>query len=61
MNTNTERPPEIDLFQALATKVRAGEPVHIALPASEPLLRLHLATITRLRNETGMPVHVIYN
>jgi len=61
MVTNTDNNSEIDLFQVMAAKVRAGEPVHIAMPATEPLLRLHLDMITRLRTETGLPVHVIYN
>lgn len=61
MNTNTDNSTEIDLFEVMAEKVRAGKPVHIEIPATEPLLRLHLGTIKRLRAKTGMPVHVIYN
>ena len=61
MNTNTDNRSEMDLFHIMLTKVRAGEPVHITLPTTEPLLRLHLGMINRLRTETGLPVHVIYN
>lgn len=60
MDTSTDNNSEIDLFQVMVAKVRAGEPVHISVPATEPLLHLHLATINRLRAETGMPVQVIY-
>lgn len=61
MNTNTDNNSEIDLSQAMADRVRAGEPIHVVMPTNESLLRLHLAAINRLRTETGMPVHVVYN
>ena len=63
MDTNPDNNDndEIDLCQIMVTKVRSGNPVQVAMPTTEPLLRLHLSMITRLRAETGMPVHVIYN
>lgn len=62
MNTsNPETHTEVDLFEVLAARVRAGEPIHITGPLDGLVGQLHLATITKLRAETGLPVRVVYN
>lgn len=53
--------PEVDLFDVLSARVRAGEPIHIAGPLDGPVGLLHLATIARLRRETDLVVQVFYN
>ena len=62
--SNPEHPKaestEVDLMDALATRVRAGEPIHINGPLDGPVANAHLSMVARLRSETGMPVHIIY-
>jgi len=53
--------PEVDLHEILAAKVRAGEPIYITGSLDGPVGHAHLATISRLRRETGLPVRVIFN
>jgi len=54
---------EIDMIEALAQKVRADEPIYVTVtpPLNDAAGKMHLATVNRLREMTGMPVHVIYN
>lgn len=52
---------EVDLFEVLAARVRAGEPIHITGPLGGAVGELHLAIVSRLRSETGLPVRVIYS
>jgi len=59
MNTNEHT--EIDMTEALAQKVRAGEPIYVTGPMSETAGTMHVALVNRLRELTGMPVHVIHN
>jgi len=59
--SNPAAPVEVDHFDVLASRVRAGEPIHIIGPLEGALGKLHLDTIHRLRSETGMPVRVIYS
>ena len=59
MSTNEHN--EIDMIEALAQKVRAGEPIYITGPLNDAVGKMHLATVNRLREMTGMPVHVIHN
>lgn len=59
MNTNEH--PEIDMTKALVHKVRAGGPIYVAGPMSEAAGKMHVAVVNRLRETTGMPVHVIHN
>jgi len=53
--------PDLDLSDVLAARVRAGEPIHISGPLDGPIGLAHLATISRLRAETGLAVRVIYS
>lgn len=53
--------PEVDMFEVLAERVRAGEPIHITGPLDVPVGQIHLATIDKLRRETGLMVQVIYS
>ena len=59
--SNDKSSPEIDLFDALAARVRAGQPIHVTGPLDETLGRMHLAMVNRLRADTGLPVHVIHS
>ena len=52
---------EIDMFEVLADKVRAGEPIHVTGPLSDVVGKMHLAMVRRLRETTGLPVHVVYS
>ncbi|WOB11218.1 hypothetical protein [Piscinibacter gummiphilus] len=52
---------EVDLFDVMAARIRAGEPIHIQVPFPEVLGRTILAQIERLKRETGKPVHVIFS
>jgi len=62
MNTsNPDTHTEVDLFEVLAARVRAGEPIHITGPLDGSTGQLHLATIAKLRAETGLPVRVVYS
>ena len=54
-------PSEMDMFDLLAARVRAGEPIHVSGPLDDVQGRLHIAMINRLTRETGMYVRVIYN
>lgn len=53
--------PEMDLIEVHAAHVRAGESIHISGPLDGPVGLVHLVTISRLRNETGLPVRVIFS
>jgi hypothetical protein len=53
--------PEVGLFDVMAARVRAGEPIHVQVPFPEPLGKAMLEQIERLRRETGKPVHVIFS
>lgn len=59
MNTNEHT--EIDMTEALAQKVRAGEPIYVMGSMSEAAGKMHVALVNRLRETTGMPVHVIHS
>ena len=59
-NSNPNTHAEVDLFEVLAARVRAGEAIHITGPLAGSVGQLHLATITKLRAETGLPVRVVY-
>lgn len=62
MNTsNPETYTEVDLLEVLSERVRAGESIHIAGPLDGSVGQIHLATIAKLRAETGLPVRVVYN
>lgn len=62
MSTDTPSvQPELDLIDVLAARVRAGEPIHITGPLDGPVGQVHLATISKLRTETGLPVRVIFS
>lgn len=62
MNTaQAEQHPEVDLFEVLAARVRASESICITGPREGPVGQIHLATISRLRAGTGLPVRVIYS
>lgn len=52
---------EIPLSEVLIARVRAGEPIHISGPLDGPVGQAHLATISKLRTETGLPVRVIFS
>jgi hypothetical protein len=52
---------EVDLFDVLAARVRAGEPIHVAGPLDEVQGQLHVALVNRLRRETGLPVQVLHS
>lgn len=58
MSTNERN--EIDMIDVLAQKVRAGEPIYVTGPLDEVQGKTHVALINRLRETTGMPVHVIH-
>ena len=51
---------EVDIYEVLADRVRAGEPIHINGPIDGVVGQLHLALVARLRRETGLAVRVIY-
>lgn len=62
MNTkHNSTPTEVDMFDALAARVRAGEPIHVSGQLDEVQGRLHVALVNRLRRETGLPVHVVHS
>jgi len=52
---------EVSLFDVMAARVRAGEPIHVQVPCPAPLGAALLAQIERLTRETGKPVHVIFS
>ncbi len=52
---------EIDMFDVMAAKVRAGEPLHVLGQLEGGIGKLHIAMINRLKAATGMPVHVIHS
>ncbi|MFK4706076.1 hypothetical protein ABIC83_002915 [Roseateles asaccharophilus] len=53
---------DINVFDMLAARVRKGEPIHVLLEGPLDLFKdAHMATISRLRKETGLPVIVSYN
>ena len=56
-----EAQPEVDLFDVMSARVRAGEPIFIQVPFPDPLGKALLEQIERLRRETGKPVHVIFS
>jgi hypothetical protein len=58
--SNPKNHAEVDLFEVLATRVRAGEPIYITGSLDGTVDQHHLATIIRLRVETGLPVRVVY-
>lgn len=59
MNTNESN--EIDMIEALAARVRAGQPIYVTGPLSDVPGKMHIAMVNRLREMTSMPVHVIHN
>ena len=59
MSTNDHY--EVDMIEPLAEKVRAGEPIHVTGPLDDVQGKLHVALVNRLREMTGMPVHVIHS
>lgn len=52
---------DFTLFEGMAARVRAGEPIHIQLPCPDALGRALLKQIDRLKAETGKPVHIIFS
>ena len=52
---------EIDMIEALATRVRAGQPIHVTGSLNDISGKMHIAMVNRLREMTGMPVQVIHN
>lgn len=58
---NPDAHSEVDLYEILVERVRAGEPIHITGPLDGSTGQLNLATIAKLRAETGLPVRVVYN
>jgi hypothetical protein len=59
MSTNEHT--EIDMTEALAQRVRAGESIYVTGPMSEAAGKMHVALVNRLCETTGMPVHVIHS
>ncbi|RTL47035.1 MAG: hypothetical protein EKK53_00840 [Burkholderiales bacterium] len=53
--------PEVDLFDVLLAKALAGEQIHIQGPMTGTVAMMHIATIERLKHETGKPVSVVYS
>ena len=53
--------PELDIFDFLAARVRAGECIHITGPLDATVGQELMATISRLRRETGAAVRVIFS
>ena len=58
---NPQSSAEFTLFDGMAARVRAGEPIHVLSPCAESLGRVLLAQIERLKAETGKPVHIIFS
>ena len=48
----------IDSYQTLEEQVHAGEPIYVTGQMSEPIAKLHVATVNRLLEATGQPVTV---
>ncbi|MDR6397927.1 hypothetical protein ACTOWA_00500 [Herbaspirillum seropedicae] len=52
---------EVDIIETLKAKVLAGQPIYFSGQLTEANAKIHLATVNRLRELTGLPVHVIYS
>ncbi|WP_402721309.1 hypothetical protein [Janthinobacterium rivuli] len=59
MSTNESK--EIDMIEALAARVRAGQPIYVKGPLNDVSGMMHIEMVNRLREMTGMPVNVIHN
>lgn len=61
LHPETGIPVEIDMVEAIASRVRTDNPVHVMGPLDDVQGRLHVALVNRLRQESGKPVHVIHS
>lgn len=62
MSTNEQNTrQEVDMFDALAARVRAGEPIYVSGTLDDVSGKMHIAMVNRLREMTGMPVHIIHH
>ena len=52
---------EIDMFDVIAAKVRAGEPLHVFGQLEGTIGKLHIETINRLLAEPGLSVTVVHS
>ena len=55
-----EARPDVDLFQAMEARVRAGEPIYIGGSLEGEQGAMQLRMVARLKAATGKPVHAIF-